>query len=414
MAFSIFGKTIGFSRKTESKPAAGKGPAASPPQRPSASPPEDPRSELDFISYSPPPRSQLPGPEVRSAARAAEPKASAPSAAAPAASERAASIIEDTVILFANGQVEQAFATLSRSVREESLGGLALQGWLMLFDLYQHLGMAAEFEVHALKFSGRFERSPPTWLEPPEHRDAALDPTDIGSFTLSGVLSKESAPELEKLRSTAVARPAVRVECGELESLDGPGCRLLRDALLSLRASGKEVLLSGEAKLLRLLENACRPKRIETDRAVWALLLEIYRILDFKDKFEEAAVNYAVTFEVSPPSWESKPEAEAKRAAPARPLEVADHALALSGELTGASDDLARQLRDWAAANNMLVIDISQVRRVDFVTAGLMFKVLSKLSKDGTTIQIRGASELIHALFRIMGIDKVARIIPRK
>jgi len=36
------------------------------------------------------------------------------------------------------------------------------------------------------------------------------------------------------------------------------------------------------------------------------------------------------------------------------------------------------------------------------------------LRKDGTTIQIRGASELIHALFRIMGIDKVARIFPRK
>jgi anti-anti-sigma regulatory factor len=57
-------------------------------------------------------------------------------------------------------------------------------------------------------------------------------------------------------------------------------------------------------------------------------------------------------------------------------------------------------------------MDISQVRRVDFVTAGLIFNVLSRLSKDGTTILIRGASELIHTLFRIMGIDKVARIIP--
>ncbi len=304
---------------------------------------------------------------------------------------------------------------LSRAVRDEDLGGLALQGWLMLFDLYEHLGMAAEFEVHALKFTVRFERSPPTWLEVREHRDAALDPIDIGSFALSGALSAASAPEMENLRSTAAARRAVRVACGQVESFDGPGCALFRDALLFLRGTGSEVLLSGEARLLGLLEDACRPKKTETDGAAWELLFEIYRILDLKDKFEEAAVNYAVTFEVSPPSWESKQEAEArtKGAAPARPLEAAEHALALCGELIGASDDLARQLRDWAAANNMLVIDISQVRRVDFVTAGLMFKVLSKLSKDSTTIQIRGASELIHALFRIMGIDKVARIIPR-
>jgi len=380
---------------------------------PAVAPPVVPKGDLDFSILGPSPASKLRG---ASAAQAPE-LAAAPSAtAAPpiAASELAASIIEDTVILFANGQVEEALATLSRAVRDEELGGLALQGWLMLFDLYQHLGMAAEFEVHALKFSVRFERSPPTWLEARERRDAALAPMDIGSFVLSGALSKASALELEKLRSTAVARRAVRVECGQVKSFDGPGCVLLRDALLSLRDSGTEVLLSGEAQLLRLLEDACRPKRIETGKDPWALLLEIYRILDLKDRFEEAAVNYAVTFEVSPPSWELKPGAEAKGVALVRPLDVADHAHALSGELTGASDDLARQLRDWAGANNMLAIDISQVRRVDFVTAGLMFKVLSKLSKDGTTIQIRGASELIHALFRIMGIDKVARIIPRK
>ena len=316
--------------------------------------------------------------------------------------------------MFANGQIEQALATLSRAVRDEDLGGLALQGWLMLFDLFQHLGMAAEFEVHALKFSVRFERSPPTWLEAREHRDAALDPMDIGTFALSGALSEASASELERLQSTALARRALRVECGKVQSFDGPGCGLLRDALLSIRASGKKVLLSGEARLLRLLEDACRSRGTATGSTVWALLFEIYRILDLKDRFEEAAVNYAVTFEVSPPSWESNFGAEARRATPARPLEAADQGLVLSGELTGASDDLARQLRDWAAANNMLVIDISQVRRVDFVTAGLMFQVLTKLDKEGTTIRIRGASELIHALFRIMGIDKVARIIPRK
>jgi anti-anti-sigma regulatory factor len=171
------------------------------------------------------------------------------------------------------------------------------------------------------------------------------------------------------------------------------------------------VLLSRQTRLVEFLEGACQPKKTETGRAVWELLLEIYRIVDLKDKFEEAAVNYAVTYEVSPPSWEPK-GAEASRVAPASPPEAADPALVLSGDLTGASDDLAKLMRDWAAANKALVMDISQVRRVDFATAGLIFNTLSKLSKDGTTIRIRGASELIHALFRIMGIDKVARIIP--
>jgi anti-anti-sigma regulatory factor len=203
----------------------------------------------------------------------------------------------------------------------------------------------------------------------------------------------------------------VWLECGEVESFDATGCALLRDALIFLRGRNTQVLLSRQTRLVEFLEGACQPKKTETGRAVWELLLEIYRILDLKYKFEEAAVSYAVTYEVSPPSWELR-AADARRTAPASASEAAEPALVLSGELTGASDDLAKLLRDWAAPNKALVIDISGVRRVDFVTAGLIFKALSKLSKDGTTIRIRGASELIHALFRIMGVDKVARIIP--
>jgi anti-anti-sigma regulatory factor len=403
VAFSIFGKSIGFSRKTESK-AVTKG-------TPAAAPPAAPKLDLDFSKVGPLPASKVQG---ASAAADPEPKAAATSAAAEptiAASERAASILEDTVILFANGQVEEALATLSNAVRDEELGGLALQGWLMLFDLYQHLGMAAEFEVHALKFSMRFERSPPAWQEVREHPHGAPAQTETAIFALGKELSAGDAMEMEYLKRLARKGRTVWLECGEVESFDATGCALLCDALIFLRSRDSQVLLSRQTRLVELLEGVCQPTKTDTGRAVWELLFEIYRILDLKDKFEEAAVNYAVTYEVSPPSWEPK-GADARRAARASPPEAATPALVLAGDLTGASDDLVKLLRDWAAANDMLEVDISQVRRVDFVTAGLIFNVLSRLSKDGTTIRIRGASELIHALFRIMGIDKVARIIP--
>jgi anti-anti-sigma regulatory factor len=284
----------------------------------------------------------------------------------------------------------------------------------MLFDLLQHLDMWVEFEALALEFVVKFERSPPAWLETGGRKDPALATGGIAFFALGGSLTESSGPELEKLRNAAAAHQTLRVECGKLEGIDGPGCRLFRDTLVSLRNAGKEVLLTGEARLMQFLEEACQPGRTETDGAVWALLLDVYRILGSKDKFEEAAVNYAVTFEVSPPSWESQPGAEAKGSVVLRPVEAADQALILSGELSGASETLAKQLQDWAGANKMLVIDMSRATRVDIVTAGLMLKVLSALQERGTTIQIRGANELIRALFGLTGLDKVARIIPRK
>jgi anti-anti-sigma regulatory factor len=324
-----------------------------------------------------------------------------------------APVIEEPAILFANGQVEEALAALSRSVREADLGASALQAWLMLFDLYQHLGMRAEFEVLALKFVTKFERSPPAWIESEQRPDPALNTGGIGYCAIAGVLSEASAAEMDKLRSTAAKQQTVRIDCSALQGLDGAGCRLFREALLSIRDSGKEIVLTGESQLQRLLEEGCQPGRIETDGAVWALLLDVYRILDLKDKFEEVAVNYAVTFEMSPPSWETQVKA-ATRATREQSADTAEQVLVLSGEITSADTTLAKRLQDWAAVYKMLVIDMSRVPRVDFVSAGLMLNVLSKLKQAGTTIQIRSANELVHALFRVMRMDKIARIIPRK
>ena len=459
MFFSLFGKrSEPAKKKTESKPSAAKAPSAKSapaPGKPAspARPMTTSRSggdSLDFSSYAPPPKAEPPRVEARpevapAGSHSAPPRLEEAPAAAPVAPPAAeisvplapaappvrrgldsatstetaapgeyAPVIEEAAIFFANGQVLQALAALSRAVREEDLGASALQAWLMLFGLYQHLGMSAEFEALAMEFALKFERSPPVWIETGPPPDPALVTGGIGYCALSGTLSEASAPELEKMRDTAQRLHTVRMDCTKLQGLDAPGCRLLGETLASIRGAGRNVVITGETQLLRLLEEPCRVGRAETDGAVWALLLELYRMLKLKDKFEETAVDYAVTFEVSPPSWDSQPGAGSKRAAVERPVEPEDRALALSGDITGASEALAQQLRDWAAANAMLVIDMSRAKRVDFVTAGLMLKVLSRLHQDGTTVQIRGANALIHALFAVMGIGKVARIVPRK
>ena len=432
MFFSLFGR-----KKTESK----KKPITRQPVKPSpeksATPVAGPQAgedSLDFSAYVPPPRSTplpastAPAPAPQSDSREADAVPAPPTldvsalasslagepGPAPSASPapEVAPIIAEAATLFANGEVEQALARLSNSVREEDLGDSAQQAWLMLFDLYQHRGQRVEFEALALEFVVKFERSPPAWIESDERHDPALATGGIGYFALNGMLTGASAPELEKLRNTPGR--TVRIECDRLLGLDGPGCRLLREALLSIRDAGKEVMFTGESRLLAFLERFCQPGKIEADAAAWALLLDVYRTLDLKDKFEEAAVNYAVTFEVSPPSWEPQPRAEVRRSAVLRPVEAAEQALILSGELSGAGEPLARQLQDWAGANKMLVVDMSRATRVDLATAGLMLRVLSELQKSGTTIQIRGANELICALFGVVGLNRVARIIPRK
>jgi len=455
VVFSLFGKKGEASKKAEKKPPAAKTSPAKPAASPA--PPETPEgsapNSLDFSGYVPPPKAESPPKAAPALSAQGKPAAAdLPERGAPPASpsstlgharaERVAAgvvssasvgsapvsrakvldigagtvdpVIEEIAILFANGQAEEALAKLLPAVREDRSGTSAQQRWLMLFDLYQHLGRKADFEALAVQFALKFERSAPAWREVERRDDPALATGGIGYCALSGTLSEASAAALEKLRGAAERLRSIRIDCSKLEGLDGPGCGLLRQTLLFIRRAGKEIVFTGEERLTRLLEELCQPGRRETDEAVWDLLLEIYRMLDLKEKFEEAAVNYAITFEVSPPSWESTAGAIPKRAPRSEPIDNTGEALILSGEITGASEALAARLQEWAATRRGLSIDMSQARRVDFVTAGLMLRVLSKLQPAGLPIQISGANELIHALFHVMGIDKVARIIPRK
>lgn len=431
MAFSIFGRKGDTAKKTENKPAPARAPAVKPPPAPSKLDDASGADSLDFSAYVPPAKSGLPPaagpaappPESVKAKQTPVPPQSGPASRGPdslqggdaaAAPKKVASVVEETAILFANGQVEEALDKLVDSVRKTGPGAPELQEWLMLFDLYQHLGSRAEFEELALEFVVKFERSPPAWREDEAREDPATATGGIAYCALSGTLSEASAPGLEKLRSATGTLRNVRIDCSKLQGLDGPGCKLFRETLLAIRDAGKGVVLTGEGQLMRLLEEPCQAGKIETDGALWALLLEVYRMLDLKEKFEEAAVNYAVTFEVSPPSWESNAPRHAKRESRARAPEPRDHALVLSGDVAGGGEALAKQLRDWAAARKALEIDMSGARRVDFGTAGLMLNVFTKLQRAGIPIRVSGTNELIHALFQAMGIDRVARVVPRK
>ena len=461
MAFSLFGRKGEASKKAERKPAA-----QTPPVKPAASPALPGASEapapnsLDFSSYVPPPKAESPRPDalpphsaqgkpaatdlpkedagiagpssafgqaraapaagvasrasVGSAGSVSLGSAKAPSIGAGPAADAVDPVVEEIAILFANGQTEEALTKLLTAVRGARSGTPMLQQWLMLLDLYQHLGRKADFEALAMEFALKFERSAPAWRETERGEDPALATGGIGYCALSGTLSQASAPALDKLRGAAEKLRSIRIDCSKLEGLDGPGCGLLRQALVSIRRAGKQIALTGEERLTRLLEDLCQPGRRETDGAVWDLLLEIYRMLNLKEKFEEAAVSYAVTFEVSPPSWESPPGAISKRAPRPEAVGSGEDALVLSGEITGASEVLAARLQEWAAARRSLSIDMSQARRVDFVTAGLMLRVFSKLRPAGIPVEISGANELIRALFQVMGIDKVARTLSRK
>lgn len=327
-------------------------------------------------------------------------------------------VIEEGAILFANGQADLALVRLEAAQAGEGLGAWQLQVWLMVFDLLQHLGQKARYEEKALEFVVKFERSPPAWTDAPkvEKAPSSLRTGGAAHVALSGMLSAASAKALDQLRKMADKQPKLRVDFTKLQGVDDDGARLLHEVLVALKKGKKQVYFSGEAQGLKLLRERAKPGDPSVDQAAWQLLLELYQQLGMQDEFEEAAVDFAVTYEVSPPSWETPPaktgpppEAEV-READAAPAD----AYYMEGEVAGTNDTLFAELAAYAGTANPIVIDMSRTRRVDFVNAGRLLNSLEKLKTSDRPIVIRGVGEMVAALLAVMRITKIARVIPRK
>jgi ABC-type transporter Mla MlaB component len=326
--------------------------------------------------------------------------------------------IEEAAILFANGQLEEAHARATKALEQEDLGAWKLQMWLMLFDLLQHLGRKQEFEEKALDFVVKFERSPPAWVDAPTaaaRANPAMRTGGLAHVALTGVLGAQSAAALDQLKKAAERQPKLRLDFAKLQSIEPAGCTLLRDTLRAFKAGKKDVYLTGEPRILELLREAAKAGDKSVDVAVWLLLLELYQMLGMQNEFEEAAVDYAVTYEVSPPSWEAPP-ARPKPLEVSQPiaLETGDEAFHLVGEVAGQSDQLFTDIAAYARGHNPVTLELAAAKRIDFVNAGRLLNVLEKQQAEGKELVIRGAGEMIIALFAVMGITKIARIIPRK
>jgi len=429
VVFSLYGRKDGppTKEKITAGANAGRGDSARAPAplptrvefKPQAVP--DPGGDdwsLDFSRYTPPARPGTAPPVARLAGVRAAPKVAAAAARSESgAAAQTAAVIEAAAIVFADGQPSQALEILANAVKGGDLGASALQVWLMLLDLQQLLGMKAEFEALGMKFLATFERSPPVWTAPEPRFDPEPATRGIDYCGLTGVLSDASASQFESLLAMGERRQVMRIDFAKLQGIDATGCARLLEALH--RLGTQEVVFTGEAHLLGLLQAQCQEGSEKAGSPAWALRFEILRRLGLKERFEEDAVNFAIACNVSPPSW---PCAEGRSTAKWKPgphpgrigTEPEQPALRLSGELTGANESLAKTLTDWAASNSPMLLDMSAVGRVDFVTTGLLLNTFTKLHRTGTVVQIRGANELIAALFGLMGIDRVARIIRRR
>ena len=341
--------------------------------------------------------------------------------------------IEEAAILYANGQPLPAVAVLSDAVKSDSTGFANTQAWLMLFELYQVLGKRAEFENLAIDYAIRFETSAPTWSEVKDHSSPLIRPVAApatpgrAGVAFKGPLAGNIVAQLDQLKRLAQKNPVLHLNFGPVTEAEATGADLILRVFAAFQKSNHEVVIEGAENLAEKLMGAVEVGRRDPSNAVWMLLLEIYRILGRQAAFEETSIDYCVTYEVSPPSWEppstkfrlgDAPAAPAEMPVAAQvevdPMEASGDAVALAGDLLGKAEGELLRLSNFAAEHRKVVVDCTRLRRVDFSAAGVLLNWAVGAQSANKTVEFREVSNLVAALLAVMGLHEVASIERRR
>ncbi|HTH78584.1 MAG TPA: STAS domain-containing protein [Ramlibacter sp.] len=440
-------------------------------QAPSAPPPQSraPQQEAGPIDYTPPPVQKTPAMPTRASvfspssgqsAAGTGPDATGPSSQFSASKLFAIDVdefahdpeLEEASIRFANGDDAGAEAGLMEVLSPTGPRVDHDETWLTLFDLYRATGQQDRFETAAIDFAGRFGRSAPQWFSIPEavgRMSAPAAAPGVGTqaaanWTCPATLGTQTIAAMNA--ALAKAQAPWKLSWAKLNAIDVGAIEPLTKQFTQWAAQPVQLRFIAADNLEKVLKDATPSGDKGVNPAWWKLRMEVLRVMHRPDEFELVALDYCVTYEVSPPSWESA-RCEFK------PLQadgsyVAGHTIIgeafrdslssglsmgygdttavgmnsqmsnistveLAGQILGDATEALDMLESKTLGADIIVISCTRLIRIDFSAAGSLLNWVTSRQSEGRQVQFVEVHRLVAAFFNVIGISEHARVIAR-
>ncbi len=326
--------------------------------------------------------------------------------------------VEEAAVLYANHLVGPATDALKSAMADGSLGRSEYNAYQMLFDLLHMQGFKDDYEKYALDFVVKFEQSAPAWTDrkPPTVQPLA---SSAPMVHFKDTLDASIVPQLERIKQLAAKHPRLRLEFSHIKSADVVGCELLLRVLQAFAKASHEMEMNGTEPLMRAVKALIETGRKDASPAAWNLLLKLYQISDKQKLFEDLAVDYCVTYEVSPPSWEAPPKN-------VRAVDIGTvfmnstmegglpDEIALMGEIKGNADAMIKTIEAALRERNTVTLNCKNLDRIEFSAAGSLLMPLTQWNNAGKQIEFRHLNHMIAGLFITLGIHQLAIVERRK
>jgi ABC-type transporter Mla MlaB component len=359
--------------------------------------------------------------------------------------------LEEAAIRFANGDDAGAEAGLLEILAPNATRAGHADTWLTLFDLYRATAQQDKFETAAIQFVERFDRSAPQWFSMPDM--VKMLSTPEGKVAGNGPAADWICPSVLGIQTVAALKAAIakapmpwRLDWKNLKTIEPAALEPLSKVFSGWAAQPVQLRFLGDPQLQKVLESATPSGNRDTDQNWWKLRMEVLRVTHRPDDFELAALDFCVTYEVSPPAWDSarceyKP-LDAQGGVVAGQAIIGDVyrdsmpsslsaiegdtqmdamssqmsnmlSVELSGQIQGDAIAVLDKLEVKLMGADMMLISCSKLIRVDFSAAGTLLNWVSAREAENRAVQFSDVNRLVAAFFNVIGITEHARVLVR-
>jgi anti-anti-sigma regulatory factor len=356
--------------------------------------------------------------------------------------------VEEAAIRFANGDDAGAEQGLMEVLGEGGSKVNEIDDWLALFDLYRATGQMAPFESRAVDFVNRFNRSAPQWFDMPETVSSmtgkSFTPTASNNRAVWVSENELDAHAVGTLQNVLLrAKQPWVLDWTPMESMDLKAARAMLGIFTLWGDQDVELRFLGSAVFRDLLKTYTPSGRRDVEQLWWELRMAVLRVMNRPDEFELTALDFCVTYEVSPPGWE-KPRCHVTSVSADRPDEAGQSVLSeavlesvpsaypgesvfegqssefnqlglveLSGEIRGDPQATLDMLERRLTGADVMIISCRNLIRVDFSAAGTLLNWVSQHHAERRLVQFVDAHRLVSAFFHVIGITEYAKVVVR-
>ena len=350
--------------------------------------------------------------------------------------------LDEAVIAFANGDNETCERSLTELTQSGGPRNLHRNTWLVRFDYYRATGNQQAFEALALEYVHLFGLSPPQWYSIPklliegrkqDKAAPAATPTGV-NWTAPERLDLEGLALMKK-RCENAPLPWV-MDWAALKVIEHEARGPLTDQLRDWSKQNTEMRWLSGSSFINLARELTPVGDRDTDTGWWMLRLELLRVANRPDQFDEAAIDYCVTYEVSPPSWEpprcrvrltsgglstvspattqqGKESESFQGFLESTTMDDASSGIAhleLAGQLMGDLTELLNRMNGQVGAMPQVQIACPKLIRLDFIAAGDVLNWVLQQRTENRSVTFTDAHRLVAMFFGAMGINEHARI----